>query len=192
MDPEQHIDALYAFTDCEVSIASRIIVIKDNRPVELTVSEVLRENTDQLVAILKRELELREKQLLDELHYRTLERIFIEERIYKFIEKCKTNEAVMAAVYDGFKPFKKEQLVREIVDADVERLLQVRIRRISLFDINKHREEMEKIKADLAETAQESQEPHALRHRPPRSVAGEIRPALSAPDHQAAATRKWT
>lgn len=151
VDPEKLIDALYAFTSCEVSISSRIIVIKDNRPVELTVSEVLRENTDQLVRILKRELELREKNLLDELHYRTLERIFIEERIYKAIEKCKTNEAVFAAVYDGFMPFKKE-LVREIVDADVERLLQVRIRRISLFDINKHREEMEKTKADLETT----------------------------------------
>ncbi|MFM2083154.1 MAG: hypothetical protein RL380_1845, partial [Verrucomicrobiota bacterium] len=117
VDAEKLVDALYAFTDCEVSISSRIIVIKDNRPVELTVSEVLRENTDQLVRILKRELELREKNLLDELHYRTLERIFIEERIYKAIEKCKTNEAVFTAVYDGFKPFKKE-LVREIVDAD--------------------------------------------------------------------------
>ena len=151
VDAEKMVDALYAFTDCEVTIASRIVVIKDNRPVELTVSEVLEENTRQLVAILKRELELREKNLLDELHYRTLERIFIEERIYKKIEQCKTNEAVVAAVYDGFKPFKKE-LVREIIDADVERLLQVRIRRISLFDINKHREEMEKTKADLDET----------------------------------------
>lgn len=151
VDPEKLIDALYAFTDCEVSISSRIIVIKDNRPVELTVSEVLRENTDQLVRILKRELDLKEKDLIDELHYRTLERIFIEERIYKAIEKCKTNEAVFAAVYDGFKPFKKE-LVRDIVDADVERLLQVRIRRISLFDINKHREEMERTKAELDET----------------------------------------
>jgi topoisomerase-4 subunit A len=151
VDAEKMVDALYAFTDCEVTIASRIVVIKDNRPVELTVSEVLRENTDQLVAVLKRELELRERQLLDELHYRTLERIFIEERIYKLIEKCKTNEAVMAAVFEGFKPFQKE-IVREIVDADVERLLQVRIRRISLFDINQHREEMEKVKTDLAET----------------------------------------
>jgi topoisomerase IV subunit A len=151
VDAEKMVDALYAFTDCETTIASRIVVIKDNRPVELTVSEVLRENTTQLVAIIKRELELREKQLLDELHYRTLERIFIEERIYKAIEKCKTNEAVIQAVYDGFKPFKKE-LVREIVDADVEKLLQVRIRRISLFDINKHREEMEKTKAELDET----------------------------------------
>ena len=151
VDTEKLIDALYAFTDCEITIASRIVVIKDNRPVELTVSEILRENTDQLVAILKRELELREQQLLDELHYRTLERIFIEERIYKLIEKCKTNEAVLASVYEGFKPFKKE-LIREIADADVGKLLQVRIRRISLFDINKHREEMEKTKAELDET----------------------------------------
>jgi topoisomerase IV subunit A len=151
VDAEKMVDALYAFTDCEVTIASRIVVIKDNRPVELTVSEVLRENTEQLVAILKRELELREKELTDELHYRTLERIFIEERIYKKIEQCKTNDAVVKAVYDGFKPFKR-QLIRELVDADVERLLQVRIRRISLFDINKHREEMEKTKADLNET----------------------------------------
>jgi topoisomerase-4 subunit A len=150
VDAEKMVDALYAFTDCETTISSRIIVIKNNRPVELTVSEVLRENTEQLVAILKRELDLREKQLLDELHYRTLERIFIEERIYKLIEKCKTNEAVFANVHEGFKSFKKE-LVRDIVDADVEKLLQVRIRRISLFDINKHREEMEKTKAELDE-----------------------------------------
>jgi topoisomerase-4 subunit A len=151
VDVEKLVDALYAFTDCEVSIASRIVIIKDNRPVELTVSEILRENAGQLVSILKRELELREKQLLDELHYRTLERIFIEERIYKLIEKCRTNEAVFASVYDGFQPFNK-QLIRDIVDADVERLLQVRIRRISLFDINKHREEMEKTKVELDET----------------------------------------
>ena len=151
VEAEKLIDALYAFPECEASITSRIIVIKDNRPVELTVSEVLRENTDQLIAILKRELELSESQLLDELHYRTLERIFIEERIYKKIEQCKTNEAVSAAVYEGFKPFHRE-LIRDLVDADVEKLLQVRIRRISLFDINKHRQEMEKTKAELETT----------------------------------------
>lgn len=151
VDAEKLVDALYAFTDCETTIASRIVVIKDKRPVELTVSEILRENTEKLVDTLKRELQLKEQKLQDELHYRTLERIFIEERIYKQIEKCKTSEAVTAAVYSGFKPFKR-QLVRDIVDADVERLLQVRIRRISLFDINQHRAEMEKVKADLAET----------------------------------------
>jgi topoisomerase IV subunit A len=148
---QQLIDALYAFTDCEVSISSRITVIRNNRPVELTVSEVLRANTDQLVDLMKRELELKEKKLLEDLHARTLERIFIEERIYKKIEQCKTNESVMAAVHDGLKPFRKE-LSRDVTDADVERLLQVRIRRISLFDINKHREETEQIKGELAET----------------------------------------
>jgi len=148
---EQLTDALYAFTGCEVSISSRIVVIRDNRPVEMTVSEVLEANTAQLVEILRRELELKQRKLEDELHFRTLERIFIEERIYKLIEKCKTNEAVVAAVYEGFKPFKR-QMVRDLTDPDVERLLQVRIRRISLFDINKHREELESTKAELAET----------------------------------------
>lgn len=147
---EKLVDALYAFTDCEVTIASRITVIKENRPVEMTVSEVLRENTAQLVATLKRELELKQSKLNDDLHFRTLERIFIEERIYKKIEQCKTNDAVVSAVFEGFKPFRR-QMIRDLGDADVERLLAVRIRRISLFDINKHREEIDKVKAELAE-----------------------------------------
>jgi topoisomerase-4 subunit A len=151
VDAEKLVDALYAFTDCEVSISSRIVVIKNNRPVEMTVSEVLRENTAQLVEILKRELELKIRKLEDELHFRTLERIFIEERIYKKIEQCKSNEAVFAAVYEGFKPFRK-QMFRDLSDPDVEKLLSVRIRRISLFDINKHREETDRVKADLEET----------------------------------------
>ena len=148
---EKLVDALYAFTDCEVTIASRIVVIRDNRPVEMTVSEVLKANTAQLVALLKRELELKAKHLEDELHFRTLERIFIEERIYKKIEQCRTNEAVIAAVHEGFRPFRR-QMLRELTAEDVERLLQVRIRRISLFDIQKHRDEMAKTKADLEET----------------------------------------
>lgn len=151
VDAEKMVDALYAFTDCEVTIASRIVVIRDHRPVELTVSDILRAHTDQLLTILRRELELQERKLRDELHYRTLERIFIEERLYKRIEQCKTAEAVVAAVYAGFQPFLKE-LVRELTAPDVDRLLQVRIRRISLFDINQHREEMARVKADLAET----------------------------------------
>jgi topoisomerase IV subunit A len=148
----QLVDALYAFTDCEVTIASRIVVIRENRPVELNVSEVLRENTTQLVATLKRELELKEKQLQQELHFKTLVRIFIEERIYKKIEQARTNEAVVEAVTDGFRPFHR-QMHRELSGEDIEMLLGVRIRRISLFDISKHREEMDKVKADLEETA---------------------------------------
>src|ERR1041384_4563329 len=125
---EKLVDALYAFTDCEVTISSRIVIIKHRRPVEMTVSEVLKENTAQLVDILKRELELKQRKLEDELHFRTLERIFIEERLYKKIEKCKTNEAVMAAVHDGFKPFRK-QMYRDLVAAAVEKFLSSRILR---------------------------------------------------------------
>ncbi len=147
---DQLVDALYAFTDCEVTIASRIIVIRNNRPVEMTVSEVLKENTAKLVKDLKRELELREQKLQEELHFKTLVRIFIENRIYKKIEQCRTNEAVVAAVHDGFRPFRKE-MYRDLAETDVEMLLGVRIRRISLFDINKHREEMDKVKSDLDE-----------------------------------------
>jgi topoisomerase-4 subunit A len=151
VNADQLADALYAFTDCEVTIASRLVVIKDHRPVEMTVSELLRANTEQLVQTLKRELELKEKQLQDELQFRTLERIFIEERVYKRIEQCQTNAAVIAAVSEGFKPFRR-QMLRDLADADVEKLLAVRIRRISLFDINQHREAMEKVKADLQQT----------------------------------------
>ena len=151
VDAGKLVDALYAFTDCEATIASRLVGIKDNHPVELTVSDVLRENTRQLVELLKQELELRQKKLQDELHFRTLERIFIEERLYKAIEKCKTNEAVVAAVHEAFKPFRR-QMVRDLAEADVEKLLAVRIRRISLFDIHKHREETDQVKADLEKT----------------------------------------
>src|SRR5207245_5912164 len=111
-------------------------------------SEALQADTAHRVHLRRRELELRQKELEDELHFRTLERIFIEERIYKRIERCQTNESVIAAVQDGFKPFHR-QLRRELAGADVDRLLQVRIRRISLFDINQHRAEMQKTKADL-------------------------------------------
>lgn len=147
---DQLSDALYAFTDCEVTIASRIVVIKENRPVELSVSEVLQENTAGLVATLKRELELRQQQLQQEMHFKTLVRIFVEERIYKRIEQARSNEAITAGVTEGFRPFRR-QLARDLSAEDIEMLLGVRIRRISLFDINKHREEMDKVKADLEE-----------------------------------------
>jgi len=150
---DQLVDALYAFTDCEVTIASRIVVIRDNRPVEMTVSEVLRHNTEQLVATLKRELELKQQQLEQELHFKTLVRLFVEKRIYKGIEQARTSEAVVAAVREGFRPLRR-QMLRDLTDEDIEMLLRIQIRRISLFDINKHLEEMEKVKADLEQARQ--------------------------------------
>lgn len=151
VEPQQLVDALYAFTQCEQSISSRIVVIRDNRPVEMTVSEVLKANTDQLVDLLKRELELKRDRLELELHHKTLVQLFIEHKVYKRLETAKTAEAVVREVYEGFKPLRK-QMLRDLTDPDVEMLLRVQIRRISLFDIQQHRDEMEKISAELAQT----------------------------------------
>jgi topoisomerase-4 subunit A len=145
---EKAIQALYAFTKCETSVSSRLICLRQNRPVEMTVDEVLRENTRQLLEILEGELTLRKNKLLDEFHNKTLVQIFVENRIYKKIEECETLEAVFKAIHDGLKPFKK-LLKREIVDDDIEMLLGVRIKRISLFDINKNRKDIEDILAEL-------------------------------------------
>ena len=144
------IKALYAFTACESSITSRLVILQNGRPREATVSDVLRSNAQQLLDQLQKELELRRNELNEDFHNRTLERIFIEERIYKHIEKMPTYEKVIAAVFDGLKPF-AEELRREVVQDDIERLLQIKIRRISLFDINKNREDIAKILKELAE-----------------------------------------
>ena len=147
-DPQKAIKQLYAATNCECSLTANMTVLENNRPVQTTVSHVLRANVDQLLALNKRELEIREGELLDEQHRKTLVQIFVEERIYKRIEKCTTAEAVKAEIYKGFKPF-ADRLVRPIADPDVEMLLGVPIRRISLFDINKNREEIEGILKEL-------------------------------------------
>ncbi|MGL4982609.1 MAG: DNA topoisomerase IV subunit A [Treponemataceae bacterium] len=144
------IDALYAFTECEQSISVNLLLIKNNMPVVMTATEVIQHHSKQLVQILKEELELERTNLNDKLHLRTLERIFIEQRIYKQIEEMKTSEAVTKAVLDGFIPFKAE-LFREVIAEDVERLLKIPIRRISLYDINKNREEVKQINARLKE-----------------------------------------
>jgi topoisomerase-4 subunit A len=147
---DKAIQALFAFTKCETSVSSRLICLRDKRPVEMTVDEVLRANTKQLVEILEGELNLRKAKLLDDFHSKTLVQIFVENRIYKKIEQCKTYESVVAAIYKGLEPF-KDQLRRAIVDEDIEMLLGVRIKRISLFDINKNRQDIEAILEELAE-----------------------------------------
>lgn len=148
MSTDKVIDALYAFTECETSISSRIVVIDGQRPVEMTVSEVLRHNTRRLTELLERELRLREEKLTEELYFKTLVRIFVENRIYKTIENAATSEHIYKNIYKGFEPH-KDELWRDIVDDDIEMLLKVPIRRISLFDINKHKDEMEKLNAEL-------------------------------------------
>jgi topoisomerase-4 subunit A len=142
--------ALFAFTNCEASVSSRPVVLFENRPREMPVSEILKANTAQLLELLKRELEIRQGELQEEFHHKTLERIFIEERIYKRIEECRTHELVQQAVLEGFVPFRK-RLRRDVTPDDVERLLKIPIRRISLYDIQKNREEIENILKELAE-----------------------------------------
>lgn len=151
-DPDKAVQALYHFTQCEISISSNPIVIQDDKPVQMTVDEILRANTDNLVKILKAELELRQRQLEDELHFKTLVQIFIENRIYKAIETCSTYEAVQKAVFKGLEPFKKK-LRRPVTTDDVEMLLELRIKRISKFDINKNKEDIEKILEELKQVA---------------------------------------
>jgi len=145
---EELVDALYAFTECENSISANLLVIKDDKPVSMTVTEVIQYHAKRLVSILKDELELERGQLLDKLHARTLERIFVEERIYKDIEEQKTAQGVVAAVLNGFEPFAKE-IRRKVTEDDVERLLRIPIRRISRYDIEKAQKEIAEINARL-------------------------------------------
>jgi topoisomerase-4 subunit A len=148
---EETVDALYAFTDCEQSVSVNLLVIKDKLPAVMTVTEVIGHHAKQLVKLLTKELEIEKKELLDKAHLRTLERIFIEERIYKAIESKKTAQGVEDAVIAGFKPFAKEIGPRGVSHDDVEHLLRIPIRRISLYDINKAREEMTQILARIKE-----------------------------------------
>ena len=147
---EKAIVALYAFTNCEKSLSSRPIVLDAGRPRLMTISEIIRKNAERLTQLTKRELEIRLGELDDLYHARTLDRIFIEERIYKRIESQRTMEGVKQAIISGFEPFLKE-LRRPIVDDDIERLLKIPIRRISQFDIDKNREEIEGIEKEEAE-----------------------------------------
>lgn len=149
---EEVVDALYAFTDCEQSISCNLLLIHENMPKVLTLTEIIQIHAKQLVQILKDELELERANLNDSLHLRTLERIFIEERIYKRIETIKTADGVIQAVLTGFEPF-MDEVLREITKDDVEHLLRIPIRRISLYDINKNRKEVEEIEARLKEIA---------------------------------------
>lgn len=144
------VDSLYAFTDCEKTVYCNLLVIKDNMPVQMTCTEVIQYHAKQLTQILHDELELEKAELFEKMHLRTLERIFIEERIYKAIEEMKTEAAVNKAVKDVFVPFAAE-LIRPVNDSDIEHLLKIPIRRISLYDINKNRKEVQAINARIRE-----------------------------------------
>ena len=147
---EKTVTALYAFTSCEKSLASRPIVLDDGRPKLMSVTEILGKNVDRLMDLTKQEQEIRLKELDELFHARTLDRIFIEERIYKRIEKEKSMEGIQATVKEGFKPFRK-QLRHDVTNEDIDRLLKIPIRRISQFDIDKNRDEIKAIKDEEKE-----------------------------------------
>ncbi len=150
VSPDKTIDALYALTDCEYSISPNICVITGSKPAFLGASDILRFSTDNTVKLLKTELEIRENELREEWHLSSLEKIFIEEKIYRDIEECETWEAVIKAIDDGLKPFKK-RLIREVTREDIILLTEIKIKRISKFDARKADEHIKGIEAELEE-----------------------------------------
>jgi len=149
--PDITIDALYAFTDCEVSIAPNSCVILDDKPVFLSVNEMLKISTYQTVDLLKQELEIKRAELLEKILFSSLERIFIENRIYRDIEECETWEAVIETIDAGLDPF-KAQFYREITTDDIVRLTEIKIKRISRFDAFKADELLKRLQDELAQT----------------------------------------
>jgi len=154
--PDKTIDALYAFTDCETSISPNSCVIQDDKPVFISVNEILKISAAHTQDLLQQELEIRKTELENQWHYLSLEKIFIENRIYRDIEECETWEAVIAAIDIGLKPHVKN-LKLPVTEEDIVRLTEIKIKRISKFDSDKAdgilkriEEELEEVKHHLA------------------------------------------
>ncbi len=139
VSPDKMIDALYAFTDCQVTISPNACVIDGDKPVFTSVSEILKVNTDHTVSLLKKELEIELHELQENWHFSSLERIFIENRIYHDIEEVKSWEEVLKVIDAGLKPHTKH-LLRAVTEEDIVRLTEIRIKRISRFDLDKFKE----------------------------------------------------
>lgn len=155
--PEIALDALYAFTDCEISISPNACVIVEDKPQFMAVNEILKYNTEKTVGLLKRELEIRKAELMEKILFSSLERIFIENRIYRDIEEAKTWEDVIARIDKGLKPHKKK-FYREITTDDIVRLTEIKIKRISRYDSFKADELLKDLEKELKETQ------HHLKH----------------------------
>lgn len=150
ISPDKSIDALYAFSDCEVSISPNACVIENDKPVFLGVSDMLKRSTDQTKNFLRQELQIRLDELEEQWHFASLERIFIENRIYRKIENEETWEGVIKAIEKGLKPFTKK-LKRAVSEEDIIRLTEIRIKRISKFDIDKAKENINKLESLIKE-----------------------------------------
>ena len=150
VSPDKTIDALYALTDCECSVSPNTCVIIDNKPSFMGVSTILKHSADKTVELLKTELKIREGELQEEWHMSSLEKIFIEERIYRDIEECETWEAVLKAIEKGLEPF-KSRLTREVTTEDIIRLTEIKIKRISRFDVKKADDHIKSLETELDE-----------------------------------------
>lgn len=150
VSPDKTIDALYAFTDCEISISPNACVIVEDKPEFLSVSDILIRNTDNTVALLKSELEISLSELQEQWHFSSLERIFIEKRIYRDIEEQETWEGVITAIDKGLKPHIKH-LLRKVTEEDIVKLTEIRIKRISKFDLDKAQQYIESLEEKIAE-----------------------------------------
>ncbi|MAH81788.1 MAG: DNA topoisomerase IV [Flavobacteriaceae bacterium] len=150
ISPDKTIDALFAFTDCESSISPLSCVIIDNKPSFIGVSEMLRISTDNTVELLKNELEVQLEELENQWHSASLERIFIENRIYRDIEEVETWEAVINAIDQGLKPH-ISKLKRPVLEDDIVKLTEIRIKRISKFDIDKAQQKIDSLEGDISE-----------------------------------------
>jgi topoisomerase-4 subunit A len=150
ISPDKTIDALYAFTNCEVSISPLGCIIEDNKPLFVGVSEMLRRSTEHTVELLKQDLEVKLGEFEDQWHYASLERIFIENRIYRDIEEEETWEGVIKAIDEGLKPF-IAHLKRPVIEDDIVKLTEIRIKRISKFDIDKAQQKIEALEEQIAE-----------------------------------------
>ena len=147
---DKTIDALYAFTDCEYSISPNACVVEDDVPRFIGVQEILKRSADKTVDLLKLELEIRKSELEEAWHYASLERIFIENRIYRDIEECETWEAVIKTIDKGLEPHVKH-LMRAVTEEDIVRLTEIKIKRISKFDINKATDYIQSIVDEIEE-----------------------------------------
>ena len=150
ISPDKTIDALYAFTNCEMSISPLGCIIEDNRPLFIGVSEMLRRSTDNTVQLLKSDLEVKLNELEEQWHFASLERIFIENRIYRDIEEEETWEGVISAIDRGLQPHIKH-LKRAVVEEDIVRLTEIRIKRISKFDIDKAQQKIDALEDQITE-----------------------------------------
>ncbi|MCK4361545.1 MAG: DNA gyrase/topoisomerase IV subunit A, partial [Bacteroidales bacterium] len=150
VSPDQTIDALYAFTNCEISISPNSCVIEKGKPKFAGVKEILKTSVNNTVSLLKMELEIRKNELHEQWHFSSLEKIFIEERIYRNIEKCRTWESVLEAIDKGLEPF-KSKFFREITKEDIIRLTEIKIKRISKYSSLKAEEIIKDIEFELDE-----------------------------------------